>query len=53
MNGKFTIEDAKELVKAWESLPAGDYDSDTMAEWLLEDMKPVIDSFRNKINFNK
>lgn len=47
---RFTIEDAKEMVKAWESLPEGNYDSDTISEWLMDDMKPVIDKFRAKIN---
>ena len=47
---RFTIEDAKEMVTAWESLPEGDYDSDTISEWLVEKMKPVIDNFRVKIN---
>ncbi len=47
---RFTIEDAKEMVKAWESLPEGDYNSETISDWLMDDMKPVIDKFRAKIN---
>ena len=46
---KFTIKDAKKLVKAWESLDEGEHDAETIGDWLLEDMKPVIDSFRKKI----
>ena len=44
------IEDAKEIVNAWESLKEGNYDSDTISDWLMDDMKPVIDKFRAKIN---
>ena len=47
---RFTIDDAKEMVKAWESLQEGDYDSDIISDWLMDDMKPVIDKFRAKIN---
>lgn len=47
---RFTIDDAKEMVNAWESLPEGDYDSITISNWLMDDMKPVIDKFRAKIN---
>tara|TARA_R110000765_G_scaffold38845_1_gene84932 strand:- start:1715 stop:1927 length:213 start_codon:yes stop_codon:yes gene_type:complete len=47
---RFTIDDAKEMVKAWGSLPEGDYDSETISDWLMDDMKPVIDKFRAKIN---
>ena len=46
---RFTIDDAKEMVKAWESLPEGAYDSYTISDWLMDDMKPVIDKFRAKI----
>jgi hypothetical protein len=46
---EFTIKDAKEIVKAWESLPEGDYDSETISDWLIDDMKPIIDKFRKKI----
>lgn len=45
----FSIEDAKEMVEAWESLPEGYYDSETLEDWLVDDMKPVIDKFREKI----
>lgn len=46
---RFTIDDAKEMVNAWERLPEGDYDSETISDWLMDDMKPVIDKFRAKI----
>jgi len=46
---RFTIDDAKEMVSAWESLPEGNYDSKTISDWLMDDMKPVIDKFRAKI----
>tara|TARA_R110000744_G_C18884221_1_gene507090 strand:+ start:70 stop:468 length:399 start_codon:yes stop_codon:yes gene_type:complete len=39
----------KEIIKAWEKLPEGYYDSETMSEWLSEDMKPVIDECREKL----
>ena len=45
----FTIKDAKRIVKAWENLDEGHHDAETIGDWLLEDMKPVIDSFRKKI----
>jgi len=45
----FSIEDAKEMVEAWESLSEGYYDSETLEDWLVDDMKPVIDKFRKKI----
>ena len=46
----FTTDDAKEIVNAWESLPEGNYNCNTISDWLMDDMKPVIDKFRAKIN---
>lgn len=37
----------QEIVSAWEELPEGFYSSDKIEEWLVEDMKPVIDKIRN------
>lgn len=49
MENKFTIEDAKEMVLAWECLSEGMYDADTISDWLENDMAPVINKFRFKI----
>lgn len=47
---KYNIEEKiKEMITAWESLPEGEYDSETTSDWLMDDMKPVIDDFRNII----
>ena len=47
---RFTIEDAKEMVLAWESLEGNrDYSPKEIERWLINDMKPVIDKFRAKI----
>ena len=49
-------DDAIEMITAWESLDEGHYDSDTISDlktilliWLYDDMKPVIDKFRDKL----
>lgn len=52
LDNSFTIKDAKKMVDAWESLPEGEYDSETISNWLIDDMKPVIDMFRLKIKGN-
>ena len=39
----------KEMIAAWESLPEGHYDTDTIADWLYDDMKPVIDKLRKAV----
>ena len=36
----------EELIEAWESLPEGHHSPDTIAKWLLNDMKPVMDKLR-------
>lgn len=47
---RFTIDDAKEMVNAWESLEGGkNYSPKVIERWLINDMKPVIDKFRAKI----
>ena len=47
----FTIDDAKEMVAAWESLDGDrNYSPKNIERWLINDMKPVIDKFRAKIN---
>jgi hypothetical protein len=47
---EFTIEDAREIIKAWESLEGGiNYKPKEIQNWLINDMKPVIDKFRSKI----
>ncbi len=46
----FNIKDAKEVVKAWESLKGGrHYHPTTIQNWLINDMKPVIEKLRKKI----
>ena len=34
----------KNLVKAWEALPGGDYGSDVVERWLKESMSPAINA---------
>ena len=47
----FTIDDAKEVVAAWESLKGGrNYSPSEIQDWLVEDMKPMMDKLRKKIN---
>jgi len=53
MKNKFSIKDAEELVLAWEALPEGDHSGEAVSDWLLFDMKPVIDKFRSKIKRNE
>lgn len=47
----FTIEDAKEVVAAWEALKGGrNYSGREIEQWLADYMKPAIDKLRSKIN---
>ena len=43
-------EQAKEVIKAWESLPEGYYSSDTMSTWLSDKMSPMINKLREVVN---
>jgi len=50
----FNIKDAKEVIKAWESLKGGrHYRPTTIQNWLVNDMKPVIDKLRKKIKIDQ
>lgn len=49
--GYFTVDDAKEVVTAWESLEGNKrYTPKEIERWLANDMKPVIDKIKAKIN---
>jgi len=37
----------REVVKAWERLPAGYHNKDTINNWLMVDMAPVINRARS------
>jgi hypothetical protein len=38
------------IIDAWETLKGGkNYNTDTIQEWLVEDMKPVIDEARKLV----
>jgi hypothetical protein len=41
------------LVEAWDSLPDGHYSPDIITEWLVDDMKPVIDVAREALAAQK
>ena len=46
----FTIDDAKEVITAWESLPGGrSYSGKEIENWLAKNMQPVISKLRAKI----
>lgn len=53
-NKNFNIEDAKEIVKAWEKLEGNKrYSPKEIGSWLLNDMAPVINKLREKIKINQ
>ena len=46
----FTIDDAKKIVRAWESLPGNrSYSAKDIQSWLLDYMTPAIKELRDKI----
>lgn len=38
-----------QVVDAWESLKGGEYNTDIIEKWLVEDMKPILDDIRNHL----
>ena len=38
--------EARDVIKAWESLSEGSYGIKTIQRWILYDMKPAIDNLR-------
>jgi hypothetical protein len=49
----FPTDDAKDVVKAWEILSEGQYDVETIQNWLIDDMKPAIDKLRARLRSEK
>ena len=46
----FTVDDAKEVIAAWESLPGGrSYSGKEIENWLAKTMQPAINKLRAKI----
>lgn len=45
-------EERQKVIDAWESLPEGNWNLGVIQEWLVEDMKPVIDGLRLKQKSN-
>lgn len=46
----FTLNDAKEIIAAWDKLPGGrNYSTREVQRWIIEDMAPAINSLRKKV----
>ena len=47
------MKEARELIKAWESLDEGHYTPRKIQKWLVDVMKPSIDHLREALASNK
>ena len=53
VSDRFTENDAKKIIKAWDWIPDGNHTVETAQVWVSEKLKPVMEEIRRKLYKNE